>query len=88
MAQLNQVTDNAMIAIIQDSIFSKPLRKRTIKDKYREYKQKHKDCFTKQHYDYEDIAQYDFHQFRLLHAHHISNSDSLVFTTNSSIVMT
>lgn len=38
----------------------------TIRAKFREYKQKHKECFIKQHYNYGEIAQYDFHQVKVI----------------------
>ena len=122
MVKLNNETDATMIAIIQDSICSKPVRKKqkkkctaftedveqrfselikideqrnlslgknkqqltasllhrtliseglkigetTIRSKYREYKQKNKECFIKQYYEYGEIAQYDFHQVKLI----------------------
>lgn len=37
----------------------------TIRSKYREHKEKNKECFIKQFYEYGDIAQYDFHQVKL-----------------------
>lgn len=121
MAKLSNETDVAMIAMIQDSICSKPTRKQpnrlptvfndqieqrfkeliqideqrnqvlgknkqqltaalihrtlinegykvgetTIRVKYREYKQTNKECFIKQHYQFGEIAQYDFHQIKV-----------------------
>jgi transposase/predicted transcriptional regulator len=38
----------------------------TIRSKYREYKQKQKECFIKQWYEYGEVAQYDFHQIKLI----------------------
>ena len=38
----------------------------TIRDKYRAYKEKHHECFIKQYYQYGDIAQYDFHQIKVM----------------------
>jgi len=38
----------------------------TIRAKFREYKQKQNECFVKQFYEYGDIAQYDFHQVKLV----------------------
>jgi transposase len=122
MKELNEETDAAMIAIIQNEICSKPVKKKTnkmntaftkeveqrfneiikideerniiignnkqqltaallhrtlinegfkvgettIRSKYREYKGKNKECFIKQHYEYGDIAQYDFHQVKVI----------------------
>lgn len=38
----------------------------TIRAKYREYKNKNKECFIKQSYEYGDIAQFDFHQVKVI----------------------
>lgn len=121
MTKLSDETDVARIALIQESICSKPIRKNsnryptvfhdqleqrfheliqideernqilgqnkqqltaallhrtllgegykvgetTIRVKYREYKQKNKECFIKQHYEFGEIAQYDFHQIKV-----------------------
>ncbi len=41
----------------------------TIRDKYREYKEKFQECFIKQYYRPGDIAQYDFHQIKVIVNH-------------------
>jgi len=38
----------------------------TIRAKYREYKEKHKECFIKQYYEYGDRAEYDYHQIKVM----------------------
>jgi transposase/DNA-binding XRE family transcriptional regulator len=38
----------------------------TIRSRYRELKEKSKECFIKQHYEYGEIAQYDFHQVKVI----------------------
>lgn len=37
----------------------------TIRNKLKLYKNKNKECFIKQHYDYGDRAEYDFHQLKV-----------------------
>lgn len=37
----------------------------TIRNKFREYKKKHPECFIKQQYDYAQRAEYDFHQLKV-----------------------
>ena len=38
----------------------------TVRYRYRAHKEKHKECFIKQYYEYGDIAQYDFHQIKVI----------------------
>jgi len=38
----------------------------TIRRYFGDYKQKHKECFIKQFYEYGDVAQYDFHQIKVM----------------------
>jgi transposase len=38
----------------------------TIRDKYRAYKEKYHECFIKQYYPLGEIAQYDFHQIKII----------------------
>jgi transposase len=37
----------------------------TIRSRYKEYKGKNKECFIKQHYEYGQRAEYDFHQIKV-----------------------
>ena len=122
MEQLSQENDKAQIALIQETICSKPVRKisskkknaltpeveqrikemiqideernkklgpnkqqltaahiyrklkgegftaseSTIRAYYRKLKDKTKECFIKQHYEYGQVAQYDFHQVKVV----------------------